>query len=111
MGIMQVTNIKVISVLFARWKGAKCTTEHPMHVLRAYRMSLASLRPNQISSICWGPLWHVVVVVLTICFGMNKHFYFGVKHFWHVLFTFITHFFLIILLIRLFASVGSLQIV
>uniref|UniRef100_A0A7N2N525 Uncharacterized protein n=1 Tax=Quercus lobata TaxID=97700 RepID=A0A7N2N525_QUELO len=30
-----------------RWKGAKCTTEHPMHVLRANHMSLASLRPNQ----------------------------------------------------------------
>nr|POE91804.1 hypothetical protein CFP56_64212 [Quercus suber] len=29
------------------WKGAKITTEHPMHVLRAYRLSLTSLRPNQ----------------------------------------------------------------
>ncbi|KAF3960027.1 hypothetical protein CMV_015221 [Castanea mollissima] len=40
--------MKVMSVLFARWKGAKITTEHPMHVLRAYRVSLASLRPNQL---------------------------------------------------------------
>nr|POE57386.1 elongator complex protein 4 [Quercus suber] len=30
-----------------RDKGAKITTEHGMHVLRAYRVSLASLRPNQ----------------------------------------------------------------
>ncbi|KAK7825549.1 hypothetical protein CFP56_033012 [Quercus suber] len=29
--------MKVISVLFARWKGAKITTEHPMHVLLAYQ--------------------------------------------------------------------------
>ncbi|KAK7845407.1 hypothetical protein CFP56_009449 [Quercus suber] len=29
-----------------RWKGAKITTEHGMHILRAYRVSLASLRPN-----------------------------------------------------------------
>nr|POE44738.1 hypothetical protein CFP56_78401 [Quercus suber] len=34
--------------LAIRWKGAKITTEHPLHVLRAYRVSLASLRPNQI---------------------------------------------------------------
>ncbi|KAF3946130.1 hypothetical protein CMV_027569 [Castanea mollissima] len=33
--------------LAVRWKGAKITTDHPMHVLRAYRVSLASLRPNQ----------------------------------------------------------------
>ncbi|KAK7859295.1 hypothetical protein CFP56_006924 [Quercus suber] len=31
-----------------RWKGAKITTEHPMHVLRTYRLSLTSLRPNQL---------------------------------------------------------------
>uniref|UniRef100_A0A7N2KPT4 Uncharacterized protein n=1 Tax=Quercus lobata TaxID=97700 RepID=A0A7N2KPT4_QUELO len=36
-----------MSVLFARWKRAKITTEHVMHVLRAYRVSLTSLRPNQ----------------------------------------------------------------
>uniref|UniRef100_A0A7N2L8H6 Aminoacyl-tRNA synthetase class II (G/ P/ S/T) domain-containing protein n=1 Tax=Quercus lobata TaxID=97700 RepID=A0A7N2L8H6_QUELO len=41
------TCYQVMSVLFARWKGAKITTEHPMHVLRAYLVSLASLRPNQ----------------------------------------------------------------
>ncbi|KAK7820089.1 hypothetical protein CFP56_039254 [Quercus suber] len=39
-----------MSLLFARWKGAKITTEHGMHVLRAYRVSLASLRPNQVES-------------------------------------------------------------
>ncbi|KAF3973530.1 hypothetical protein CMV_003046 [Castanea mollissima] len=38
--------------LAVRWKGAKITTDHPMHVLRAYRVSLASLRPNQI---VWEP--------------------------------------------------------
>ncbi|XP_023900485.1 serine/threonine-protein phosphatase 7 long form homolog [Quercus suber] len=38
--------------LAIRWKGAKITTEHPMHVLRAYRLSLTSLRPNQI---VWEP--------------------------------------------------------
>ena len=36
-------------VLFARWKGAKITTEHGMHILRTYRVSLASLRLNQVS--------------------------------------------------------------
>ncbi|KAK7815601.1 hypothetical protein CFP56_001418 [Quercus suber] len=41
--------MKVMSVLFGRWKGAKITTKHPMHVLRAYRLSLTSLRPNQMS--------------------------------------------------------------
>ncbi|KAK7855382.1 hypothetical protein CFP56_028304 [Quercus suber] len=34
----------------ARWKGAKITNEHPMHILRAYHMSLALLRPNQVES-------------------------------------------------------------
>ncbi|XP_050289663.1 protein MAIN-LIKE 1-like [Quercus robur] len=34
--------------LAIRWKGAKITTEHAMHVLRAYHVSLASLQPNQI---------------------------------------------------------------
>ncbi|XP_075644137.1 serine/threonine-protein phosphatase 7 long form homolog [Castanea sativa] len=38
--------------LAVRWKRAKITTDHPMHVLRAYRVSLASLRPNQI---VWEP--------------------------------------------------------
>ncbi|KAK7840828.1 transcription repressor myb6 [Quercus suber] len=36
-----------MSLLFARWKGAKITTEHGMHILRAYCVSLALLRPNQ----------------------------------------------------------------
>ncbi|KAL0006209.1 hypothetical protein SO802_013770 [Lithocarpus litseifolius] len=47
-----ISNMKVMFVLFARWKGAKITTEHPTHVLCAYRVSLASLRPNQI---VWEP--------------------------------------------------------
>jgi len=51
--------MKVMFVLFARWKVAKCTIEHPMHVLRAYHMSPASLQPNQVSCLCWGLLWHV----------------------------------------------------
>ncbi|KAK7858484.1 protein main-like 1 [Quercus suber] len=34
--------------LAIRWKGAKITTEHGMHVLRAYCLSLASLQPNQV---------------------------------------------------------------
>ncbi|KAK7818258.1 hypothetical protein CFP56_041559 [Quercus suber] len=38
--------MKVMSVLFGRWKGAKITTEHPMHVLRAYLCR--SLRYGQI---------------------------------------------------------------
>ncbi|XP_030957668.1 protein MAINTENANCE OF MERISTEMS-like [Quercus lobata] len=38
--------------LAVRWKGAKITTEHSMHVLHAYRVSLTSLRPNQI---VWEP--------------------------------------------------------
>nr|XP_023924359.1 serine/threonine-protein phosphatase 7 long form homolog [Quercus suber] len=46
------TCYQVMSVLFGRWKGAKITTEHPMHVLRAYRLSFTSLRPNQI---VWEP--------------------------------------------------------
>nr|POE73579.1 hypothetical protein CFP56_44896 [Quercus suber] len=33
--------------LTIRWKGAKITTEHGMHILRAYCVSLALLRPNQ----------------------------------------------------------------
>ncbi|XP_050246951.1 protein MAINTENANCE OF MERISTEMS-like isoform X2 [Quercus robur] len=40
------------SPLAVRWKGAKITTEHSMHVLRAYRVSLTSLQPNQI---VWEP--------------------------------------------------------
>ena len=99
--------MKVMFVLFARWKGAKCTIEHPTHILHAYHMSLASLQPNQVSCLCWGALWHVVVL-LTNHFGMNKHFFISKLY---VLFTFVTHFFLIILLIWLFAFIGSLQIV
>ena len=46
--------MKVMSVLFGRWKRAKITTEHSMHVLRAYRVSLTSLRPNQVSCLTSG---------------------------------------------------------
>jgi len=66
--------MKVLSMLFAKWKGAKYKIEHAMHVLHAYHMLLASLWPNKVLCLCWGPLWHVVVL-LTICFGMNKHFF------------------------------------
>ena len=72
-----------MSMLFARWKGAKYTIEHAMHVLHAYCMFLVSLWPNKVLCLCWGSLWHVVVL-LTICFGMNKLFFFfnfGVKPF------------------------------
>ena len=62
-----MTNMKVMSMLFARWKGVKIKTEHLMHVLRTYRVS--GIAPYK-----WEPLWHVVVV-LTILFGMNKHFF------------------------------------
>nr|POF24173.1 hypothetical protein CFP56_06255 [Quercus suber] len=41
-------------IIDAGWKGAKITTEHGMHVLRAYRVSLASLRPNQVSCLTSG---------------------------------------------------------
>ncbi|KAF3959528.1 hypothetical protein CMV_015673 [Castanea mollissima] len=44
--------------LAVRWKVATCTTEHATHVLSAYRMSLASLRPNQI---VWEPYKSVLV--------------------------------------------------
>ncbi|KAK7826933.1 hypothetical protein CFP56_031614 [Quercus suber] len=50
----KVPNMAFMSMLFARWKGAKITTEHGMHVLRAYRVSLASLRPNQVSCLTSG---------------------------------------------------------
>ncbi|KAK7844270.1 hypothetical protein CFP56_011100 [Quercus suber] len=52
-----MTNMKVMYVMFARRKGAMCTTEHATHVLSTYRMSLASLRPNQVSYLCWEPRW------------------------------------------------------
>ena len=75
-----MTNMKVMSVLFARWKGAKIKIEHLMHVLRTYHVS--GIVPYK-----WELLWQVIVVV-TIRFGMNKHFLFQ-----SVLFTFVTHFF------------------
>ncbi|KAK9992927.1 hypothetical protein SO802_022630 [Lithocarpus litseifolius] len=52
LGPLAISNMKVMSLLIDRWKGAKITTEHPTHVLNAYRMSLASLRPNQV---VWEP--------------------------------------------------------
>ncbi|KAK7826636.1 protein involved in de novo 2 [Quercus suber] len=55
----KVPNMKVMSVFFGRWKGVKITTEHPMHVLRAYRLSFTSLRPNQVSCVTSRNLWHV----------------------------------------------------
>ncbi|XP_030924549.1 uncharacterized protein LOC115951506 [Quercus lobata] len=77
------------SPLAVRWKGAKITIEHSMHVLRAYRVSLTSLRPNQVSCLISGNRFGIVTCIV------------------HIRYTF----FLIILLIWLFASVESLQIV
>ena len=53
----------------------------------------------------WEPFWHVAVLIIR--FGMNKHFLFqSYMYCSHSL-----HIFQIILLIWLFASIGSLQIV
>ena len=57
-----------MSVLFARWKGAKITTEHATHVLCAYRMSLASLRPNQVSCLTIGNCFDMYLLYLQFAF-------------------------------------------
>ena len=36
--------------MFARWSGPKITAEHAIHVLAAYRTSLAALQAEQVSS-------------------------------------------------------------
>ncbi|XP_075670130.1 serine/threonine-protein phosphatase 7 long form homolog [Castanea sativa] len=77
------TCCQVMSVLFAGWKGAKCTTEHPMHVLCAYCMSLASLRPNQI---VWEPYKFVLGSLLAYCTA-GQHIWRSIVlliHFWVV---------------------------
>ena len=96
-----------MSVLFGRWKGAKITTEHSMHVLRAYRVSLTSLWPNQVSCLTSGNRFGKYFLYLQFTFEWINIFYFRVTCIVHICYTF----FLIILLIWLFASVGSLQIV
>ena len=82
--------MKVMSVLFARWKGAKIVIEHPMHVPRAYRVSLASLRPNQVSCLTSGNRFSMYLLYLQFALEWINIFYFRVKHCCHVLFTFVT---------------------
>ena len=99
--------MKVMSVLFGRWKGAKITTEHSMHVLRAYRVSLTSLRPNQVSCLTSGNCFGMFFLYFQFTFKWINIFYWkSYMYCSHSL-----HIFPIILLIWLFASVGSLQIV
>lgn len=50
--------------LAVRWKVSTCTTEHATHVLSAYRMSLASLRPNQI---LWEPYKSMIGSLPSYC--------------------------------------------
>ncbi|KAK9987571.1 hypothetical protein SO802_027810 [Lithocarpus litseifolius] len=82
-GPLAVSNMKVMSVLFARWKGAKITTEHATHVLCAYRMSLASLRPNQI---VWEPYRNYLGSLPAYC-TLGQHIWRSIVpliHFWVV---------------------------
>ena len=81
--------------------------EHSMHVLRAYRVSLTSLRPNRVSCLTSGNRFGMFFWYLQFTFKGINIFYFRVTCIVHICYTF----FLIILLIWLFASVGSLQIV
>ena len=67
--------MKVMSVLFGRWKRAKITTEHSMHVLRAYRVSLTSLRPNQVSCLTSGNRFGMFVLYLQFTFEWINIFY------------------------------------
>ena len=67
--------MKVISVVFGRWKGAKITTEHSMHVLRAYRVSLTSLRPNQVSCLTSGNRFGMFFLYLQFTFEWINIFY------------------------------------
>ena len=78
-----------------------------MHVVRAYRVSLTSLRPNQVSCLTSGNRFGMFFLYLQFTFERINIFYFRVTCIVHIRYTF----FLIILLIWLFASVGSLQIV
>ncbi|XP_075654956.1 serine/threonine-protein phosphatase 7 long form homolog [Castanea sativa] len=70
-------------LLVQLWKEAKCTTKHPMHVLRAYRVSLASLQPNQI---VWEPDESVLGSLLAYC-TIGQHIWKSIVpliHFWVV---------------------------
>ena len=67
--------MKVMSVLFGRWKGAKITTEHSMHVLRAYRVSLTSLWPNQVSCLTSGNHFGMFFLYLQLTFEWINIFY------------------------------------
>ena len=67
--------MKVMSVVFGRWKGAKITTEHSMHVLRAYRVSLTSLRPNQVSCLTSGNRFGMFFLYLQFTFERINIFY------------------------------------
>ena len=64
-----------MSVVFGRWKGAKITTEHSMHVLRAYRVSLTSLRPNQVSCLTSGNRFGMFFLCLQFTFERINIFY------------------------------------
>ncbi|KAK9998528.1 hypothetical protein SO802_018131 [Lithocarpus litseifolius] len=69
--------------LAIRWKGAKITTEHATHVLCAYRMSLASLRPNQI---VWEPYRNYLGSLSAYC-TTGQHIWRSIMpliHFWVV---------------------------
>ncbi|KAK9995441.1 hypothetical protein SO802_020127 [Lithocarpus litseifolius] len=69
--------------LAIKWKGAKITTEHPTHVLHAYRMSLASLRPNQV---VWEPYRNYLDSLPAYCTA-GQHIWRSVVpliHFWVV---------------------------
>ena len=48
-----MTNMKVMHVLFARWKGATCTTEHATHVLSTMaKSSIVPLLRIALANIC-----------------------------------------------------------
>ena len=55
-------------MMFGRWKGAKITTEHSMHVLRAYYVSLTSLRPNQVLCLTSGNRFGMFFLYLQFTF-------------------------------------------
>ena len=67
--------MKVMSVLFGRWKGTKITIEHPMHVVRAYHVSLTSLRPNQVSCLTSGNRFGMFFLYLQLTFEWINIFY------------------------------------
>ncbi|XP_065635837.1 serine/threonine-protein phosphatase 7 long form homolog [Quercus suber] len=69
--------------LAIKWKGAKITTEHGMHVLRAYRVSPALLRRNQI---VWEPYRNYLGSLPAYCTA-GQHIWRSIMpliHFWVV---------------------------